>query len=327
MISVIIPVYNSSQTLNKCLNAVFSNKSEEFEVIVISDNSEDNSIDIAKNYNCKIIELKQNRGPAFARNAGANLASGDILLFVDSDVIVKEDILMKVNKTFNNREVSVVQGIYSHVPNYKNIITQYQQSFYCYYTWREQYRYTNTLSSMCFAVRKNTFHKLKGFNINIKKATSEDEEFGYKLINDGNKILISRELNVEHKVNYTIEKFIKRNFTMYVETTKSFMRNENYTKKIKQKNYSNVIAGIPLIGMIILMLIMMIFYSSEKVLIIFSGLNILFLFLHLKFMIFVASSKGLIKALGVMMCCYLDSFLMLIGVVFANISYIFGRKY
>ena len=164
MIAVIIPVYNSSQTLKKCLDAVFSNKFEKFEVIVISDNSEDNSIDIAKNYNCKIIELKQNKGPAFARNTGANSASGDILLFIDSDVIVKEDILMHVNKAFNNKEVNVVQGIYSHEPNYKNIITQYQQSFYCYYTWHEQYRYTNTLTSMCFAVRKNTFLKLKGFN-------------------------------------------------------------------------------------------------------------------------------------------------------------------
>ena len=327
MIAVIIPVYNSNQTLKKCLDAVFSNKFEKFEVIVISDNSKDNSIDIAKNYNCKIIELKQNKGPAFARNTGANSASGDILLFVDSDVIVKEDILMHVNKAFNNKEVNVVQGIYSHEPNYKNIITQYQQSFYCYYTWHEQYRYTNTLTSMCFAVRKNTFLKLKGFNTNKKKATAEDEEFGYKLINDGNKILISRNLNVEHLVHYTTGKFIKRNFTMYVETMKSFIRNKSYIKKVKQKNYSNVLAGIPLIGLIILMLTMMIFYSNGKILIIFSVLNIMFLLLHLKFVLFVGSTKGLLKALGVMICCYLDSFLMLIGIVFANISYIFGRKY
>ena len=57
MISVIIPVYNSSQTLKRCLDAVFSNKFEKFEVIVISDNSKDDSIDIAKNYNCKIITI------------------------------------------------------------------------------------------------------------------------------------------------------------------------------------------------------------------------------------------------------------------------------
>ena len=55
MISVIIPVYNSSQTLKECLDAIFSDSSEKSEVIVVSDNSKDNSIDIAKNYNCKTI--------------------------------------------------------------------------------------------------------------------------------------------------------------------------------------------------------------------------------------------------------------------------------
>ena len=70
-----------------------------------------------------------------------------------------------------------------------------------------------------------------------------------------------------------------------------------------------------------------IFYSNGKILIIFSVLNIMFLLLHLKFVIFVGSTKGLLKALGVMICCYLDSFLMLIGIVFSSISYIFGRKY
>ena len=114
---------------------------------------------------------------------------------------------------------------------------------------------------------------------------------------------------------------------MYVETMKSFIRNKSYIKKVKQKNYSNILAGIPLIGLIILMLTMMIFYSNGKILIIFSVLNIMFLLLHLKFVIFVGSTKGLSKALGAMICCYLDSFLMLIGIVFANISYIFARKY
>ena len=251
MISVIIPFYNSEQTLKKCLDSVFSNKFEKFEVIAVSDCSEDNSLSIAKNYNCKIIELKENKGPGFARNIGANSASGDILLFIDSDVLVKENILTHVKKAFDNNEVNVLQGIYSHEPDYENIITQYQQSFYCFYTWHKQYSYTETLTSMCFAIRKKIFLKLEGFNTNIRKATSEDEEFGYKLINQGNKILISREMSVEHKVNYTIRKFIKRNFTMYVETMKSFIRNRSYTKKIKQRNYSNVLAGIPLIGLII----------------------------------------------------------------------------
>ena len=83
---------------------------------------------------------------------------------------------------------------------------------------------------MCFAIRKKVFLESKGFNTKIKSATAEDEEFGYKLIDKGNKILISRELNVEHRVNYSINKFIKRNFIMYFDTMKSFLRKQKSEK-------------------------------------------------------------------------------------------------
>ena len=54
-ISVIIPVYNASLTLKECLDSVFESNYKNFEVIVVSDFSSDNSIEIAKNYKCKII--------------------------------------------------------------------------------------------------------------------------------------------------------------------------------------------------------------------------------------------------------------------------------
>ena len=80
-ISIIIPVYNSSLTLNECLGAIFNSSFKNFEVIIVSDNSPDNSVMIAKKYQCKIIELPKNQGPAFARNSGAQAAAGDILFF------------------------------------------------------------------------------------------------------------------------------------------------------------------------------------------------------------------------------------------------------
>ena len=90
-ISIIIPVYNSSLTLNECLNSIFSSKYYDFEVIVVSGNSTDNSVEIAKKYKTKIIELTENKGPALARNRGAEIAEGEILLFIDSDVIINKD--------------------------------------------------------------------------------------------------------------------------------------------------------------------------------------------------------------------------------------------
>ena len=90
-ISIIIPVYNASLTLKECLDAIFNSHFKNFEVIVVSDNSPDNSVKLAKEYRCKVIELSENKGPAFARNIGAQAAEGDVLLFLDSDVVIKND--------------------------------------------------------------------------------------------------------------------------------------------------------------------------------------------------------------------------------------------
>ena len=55
-ISIVIPVNNASLTLKECLDAIFDTNFKDFEVIVVSDNSTDDSVQIAKQYQCKIIE-------------------------------------------------------------------------------------------------------------------------------------------------------------------------------------------------------------------------------------------------------------------------------
>ena len=128
-ISIVIPVYNSSLTLKECLDAIFNSSFKNFEVIVVSDNSSDNSVSIAKQHQCRIIELPENKGPAFARNEGAKISKGEILFFVDSDVIIKKDALNYLSEKFLQKEIDAIQGIYSHEPTYKSIITQYQMSY------------------------------------------------------------------------------------------------------------------------------------------------------------------------------------------------------
>ena len=110
-ISIIIPVYNSSLTLKECLAAVLDSNFKNFEIIIVSDNSPDDSVEIARQYKCKIIELPKNKGPAFARNKGAQVSAGDILLFIDSDVIIKNDALDYLNDMFCKNEIDAIQGI------------------------------------------------------------------------------------------------------------------------------------------------------------------------------------------------------------------------
>ena len=86
-ISIVIPVYNASLTLKECLDAIFNSSFKDFEVIVVSDKSTDNSVEIAKQYQCYIIELSENRGPGFARNSGAKIIGGCLITFYILSII------------------------------------------------------------------------------------------------------------------------------------------------------------------------------------------------------------------------------------------------
>ena len=326
-ISIIIPVYNASLTLKECLDAIFDSNFKDFEVIVVSDNSTDDSVKIAKQYQCKIIELTENKGPAFARNSGAKISKGDILIFIDSDVIINKGSLISVADNFLDKEINVIQGIYSHEPTYKNLSTQYQQSFYCYYSWHANIKYTSSLITNCFAIRKNIFNEVQGFNTNIKSATSEDEEFGYVLIEKGYKILILREFKGEHRVNYDIKKIIKRNFAIYIDTTKSYLRNKTYVKKIEQSNYWNIMMGILVFGLIGLTLMTIIFFNIKSIWNAFLFLNLIFISLHFGFIKFVSKAKGIRKGISIIAFCYLDAFIMFSSLFYGSLSYFFKRKY
>jgi len=325
-ISIIIPVYNSSFTLKECLNSIFSSTFKDYEVIVVSGNSTDDSIKIAKQFQIKIIELPENKGPALARNKGFQVAQGDIILFLDSDVILNKNSLSLIIDKFSLTEVNAIQGIYSHEPNYKYLATQFYQSYLCYYVWPENKKYATTLVTGCFAIRKEIFNKFGGFDVNIENASCEDEKFGYSLIEKGYKILILRDLQVVHRVNYNVINFIKKRLTQEFDRIKFYLREKTYTNKIKQTNYSRVIIGIPVLGLILLTVLSAFFYSNSIIWYSFVILNLIYVSLHLGFLKFVTSNKGFKKAFGLLFMFYLDTFLMIIALSFGLISFFILKK-
>ena len=327
-ISIIIPVYNSSLTLNECLTSLFKSTYRNFEVIIVSDNCTDNSVEIAKKYKTKIIDLLENKGPANARNVGSKSADGDILLFIDSDVILSPNSLNIITDNFSNEEVNAIQGIYSHNPNYKTLATQFYQSYLSYYVWSKDKKYASTLVTGCFSIRKKIFEKMDGFDVNIKNASCEDEKFGYSLIANGYKILIVRNLQVEHRVSYGTIKFIKRRFNQDLDRVKFYLREKAFMNKIKQKNYSNVIIGIPIIGLIILNFFTLFINNSSLFWSTFILLNFIYIFLHIGFIKFIAKTKGFKRAFGSLIIFYIDTCLMLFALSYGFvIFFLFKKKY
>ena len=107
-VSVIIPCYNTEKYIEKCINSVINQTYKNIEIIVINDNSKDNTLKILNKYKyknkIKIINNKINRGVGYSRNIGIKKATGDYILFIDSDDFLntKNDIYNMVKEIKDN---------------------------------------------------------------------------------------------------------------------------------------------------------------------------------------------------------------------------------
>lgn len=107
-VSVIIPVYNHATELSCLLNSLEKQIMKPQEIIAVDDGSEDNIQEAIAPFRDKIIFLEQeNRGASSARNKGACLARGDFLIFVDADLVPRNDMISRMRKVLDeNRDAA-----------------------------------------------------------------------------------------------------------------------------------------------------------------------------------------------------------------------------
>ena len=101
--SIIIPNYNSSKWLKTCLESILEQTYTNYELIIVDDMSEDNSVDIIKQYDderIKLIENKEKRFNGGSRNVGIDNATGDYILFLDCDDWLYDNKVLKQLNTF-----------------------------------------------------------------------------------------------------------------------------------------------------------------------------------------------------------------------------------
>ena len=114
--SVIIPVYNAEQTLARCLDSLLAEHYSDVEIILVNDGSKDSSGSICREYtekhsNIRCID-KENGGVSTARNAGLDIASGDFVLFVDSDDYVLPGFFSILDDALRKSPCDLVQFSY-----------------------------------------------------------------------------------------------------------------------------------------------------------------------------------------------------------------------
>ncbi len=129
-ISVIVPIYNSEKYLKQCIESILSQTYRNFELILISDGSKDESVSICKKYQqeddrIKILEL-EHKGVSNARNQGINVATGDFICFIDSDDEVDKNYLQMLILLQNKYNADIVEADiqYMNAKQIKNIDDQ-----------------------------------------------------------------------------------------------------------------------------------------------------------------------------------------------------------
>ena len=93
-VDIILPNYNKDQFIEKTINSIKSQTYKKWNLLIIDDNSKDNSKEILKKYennNIKIIFLPKNKGVSFCRNLGMRLSNSEYISFIDADDYWSQD--------------------------------------------------------------------------------------------------------------------------------------------------------------------------------------------------------------------------------------------
>ena len=119
--TVILPTYNRAARLPRAVTSVITQNEPDFELIIINDNSTDNTrtwLETLDDPRIRVVHLEYNQGPSAARNVGINLATAPVLAFLDSDDVYREGRL-SVPLAVLDREPDVICTLSSALKEYK----------------------------------------------------------------------------------------------------------------------------------------------------------------------------------------------------------------
>jgi GT2 family glycosyltransferase len=212
-ISVIMPVYNAEGLLGECLAALRSGEGAEDEILVVDDGSTDRSREIAAAAGCRVIPSGGRLGPAGARNRGVREATGDVLFFVDSDVIVRPDTLPRLAEAFaEDATLDGVIAVQAPAMRFRNLCSRYK-NLWMYYTYaRRAGEDVPLFYTTAAAIRRQVFLDSGGFDLNYTNPNVEDTDFGQKLARLGYRVRVLPDLEVEHVKGYDLPGLLRVDF-------------------------------------------------------------------------------------------------------------------
>lgn len=189
-LSVIVPATNRPGTLDPCLAAIRSATEAPDEVIVVTEASAP--------------------GPAAARNEGVARATGDVVVFVDADVVVHEDVFERVRAAFEaDARLTALFGSYDDAPAANGVVTEFRNLLH-HFVHQSSPGEASTFWAGLGAIRRDAFLEVGGFDSErYREPSIEDIELGMRLAGSGSKIVLDPALQGTHLKCWSVWDMVK----------------------------------------------------------------------------------------------------------------------
>ena len=217
-LSFIVVNRNGEAILPACLDSVFSQEIEEpFEVIVVDDASTDGSLELVRRYfpRARLVVLGKNRGPAAAKNAGAAVARGKVLAFLDNDVVLEKGWARSMLSALESDPLAgaaashiLLEGQGNHLNSTGGLVNllgyAWERGIYlpdsCTYSLSREVAYA---CSAAMAVKRDVFEQLGGFDPDYFYLY-EDVDLGWRMNILGYRVMYVPEARVRHRLSATM---------------------------------------------------------------------------------------------------------------------------
>lgn len=290
-LSVVIPAYNSEKTLPRLLESIRCSKKvnfREIEIIVVDDKSSDLTIQAAGRFRTKVIALKENAGPAKARNIGVKYAKGKIVLFLDADVVLYKNTLSEVLRSFkNDKDLFALTGVWSKEQRNHNFFPKFKalRDWSYWINERDPKNYYYLFSTRIAAINRGLFLRLGGFDTTYKAALVEDIELTYRIAK-------------RYAVVFNAKVMVRHEFEDFLPIAKKYFWRSFYWSKIyRERKKFDPVATTSKEALTTISAGMVVFFGALSLLNrLFFPLFLLFLLIHLwgvrKFLLFAAREEG-----------------------------------
>jgi glycosyltransferase involved in cell wall biosynthesis len=245
LISVIVPVRNDPGHLRVCLAGLRASTFDRYEIVVVNDASTDSTVEVAREFGVRLFDMEERRGPGLARNRGAEQAQGEILLFVDADVVVHPDTLARVAAAFEAEpELDALFGSYDAQPGERAFFAQYKNLFH-HYVHQQGAGRASTFWAGCGAMRRAVFLEMGGFSAIYDRPCIEDIELGARMFRAGRRVALIKTVQATHLKRWTLRGILRSDvWDRGVPWTRLILREKHLPNDLNLKLSQRVCAAL-----------------------------------------------------------------------------------